>query len=177
MLFGVGLVSVGAAGVLAVAVMLAPRGAESFDIVAARETDIGSAPLHVQLPRSTDLAALARAERHVAPLGPRGATDPHAIYLIRDGTGAIRAYLAADPRTDCALEWTRIQTGSGPVVPTFAERFYDPCHGSLYDRNGIVVGGPSPWALDEAVLTIRDGTVYIQSGAVHAGAWLATVSR
>lgn len=52
-------------------------------------------------------------------------------------------------------------------------RFHETCHGSLYDRNGTVVGGPSPWTLDEAIIDVRDGVVFVRTRDVRPGLWIA----
>jgi Rieske Fe-S protein len=46
---------------------------------------------------------------------------------------------------------------------------HDVCHGSIYDFAGQHVGGPSPWSLDELVLTVKGGRVYARTDAVIPG--------
>jgi Rieske Fe-S protein len=43
------------------------------------------------------------------------------------------------------------------------------CHGSIYDFDGEHIGGPSPWSLDELILTVRDGRVYARTDEVIPG--------
>ena len=82
------------------------------------------------------------------------------LFLVRDSSGAIRAFIGEDPRNSCKLLW-RTDIGSGV--------FYDPCHGSLYDRQGRVVGGPSPWNLNEWAVGISDGRVSVDPSKILTG--------
>jgi Rieske Fe-S protein len=50
---------------------------------------------------------------------------------------------------------------------------HDTCHGSIYNFAGERIGGPSPWTLDELVVTVRDGRVYASTSAVIPGRWVA----
>ena len=45
-------------------------------------------------------------------------------------------------------------------------RFNCPCHGSIYNRYGLVKGGPAPKPLDLFAITIEDGEVIVDTGAV-----------
>ena len=91
------------------------------------------------------------------------------IMLVKDA-GAIRAFIGIDPRNGCRL------VVEGPkLLPkaSGAVAFHDPCHGSLYDFSGRKIGGPSPWNLDELVITVRNGKVYANPGEVMPGRWIA----
>jgi hypothetical protein len=83
---------------------------------------------------------------------------PTSVFLVRDEAGGLHALIGEDPRNGCALEWK------------YETMFYDVCHGSIYDRRGQRVGGPSPWNLNELALEIRDGDVYINPGRIVVGA-------
>ena len=39
-------------------------------------------------------------------------------------------------------------------------KFYGPCDGSLYDRRSKVIGGPSPFNLNEVRAEVKDGMLY-----------------
>jgi len=57
-------------------------------------------------------------------------------------------------------------THLGCSVP-FAEsekQFHCPCHGSLFDKTGQVVGGPAPRPLDLFPVTIKNGEVWVDTG-------------
>lgn len=83
---------------------------------------------------------------------------PVPVYLVRDDAGATHAFIGSDPRNGCALVWRAEQAA-----------FYDGCHGSLYDRRGRIVGGPSPWNLNELAVDVRGSDLYIDSGQIITG--------
>ena len=83
------------------------------------------------------------------------------MFLVRDSVNAIRAFIAQDPRNGCALDW-RIDVSDGA--------FYDTCHGSLYDRQGRRIGGPSPWNLNEWAVLEKDGAIFIDPTKILTGA-------
>lgn len=92
------------------------------------------------------------------------------IYITRNGD-SIHAFIGVDPRNGCELRYHETR------VPSFREPvgvlLHDSCHGSIYDLKGQRVGGPSPWSLDELVITIRNGLVYADATKVIPGRWLA----
>lgn len=82
------------------------------------------------------------------------------VFLVRDSSDRIRAFIGEDPRNSCKLLWrTDVQSGV----------FYDPCHGSLYDRQGRVVGGPSPWDLNEWAVETKNDTVLVDPSKILTG--------
>ena len=105
---------------------------------------------------------------------PRMATRPTrdgdlAVWLVRSD-GAVRAFIALDPRNGCRLDTLKVAHDSRQ--PPSITVFYDVCHGSLYDLGGDHVGGPSPWTLDQLVLTVRDGVVYADLHDVIPGRYI-----
>jgi len=83
------------------------------------------------------------------------------LVLVRDISGTIRAFVGEDPRTACVLRW-RPDVRRGVL--------YDPCHGSLYDRQGHVVGGPSPWDLNEWTVQVRADRILVDPSKIMIGA-------
>jgi hypothetical protein len=82
------------------------------------------------------------------------------LFLVRDAAGMIHAFIGKDPRNGCALEWwPEVQGGV----------FHDICHGALYDRQGRVVGGPSPWNLNQWTVEVRDNTVFVDPSKIITG--------
>jgi hypothetical protein len=87
------------------------------------------------------------------------------VYLVRDGD-EVRGFIGVDPRNRCEIELLPARTlpwGSFPAM------LHDVCHGSIYNFAGERIGGPSPWSLDELVLTVSGGRVYVRSDAVIPG--------
>jgi nitrite reductase/ring-hydroxylating ferredoxin subunit len=82
------------------------------------------------------------------------------LFLVRDAADMIRAFIGEDPRNGCVLLWrTDVRGGV----------FYDPCHASLYNRQGRVVGGPSPWDLNEWAVEVKDGKVFVDPSKIITG--------
>ena len=89
---------------------------------------------------------------------------PVTVFLLRDDTGQPRAFIGEDPRNGCALEWLpERREQQQPAV------FRDSCHGSIYDRQGRLVGGPSPWNLNGLALEVREGKAYIDPKIIVTG--------
>jgi len=109
----------------------------------------------------------AKRARGVAALGYFGVRTSLSaglpIYLVRDGE-TVRGFIAVDPRNGCELEFWNVFTR-----PNYPAMFHDVCHGSIYDLSGEKLGGPTPWTLDELVITVRDGVVYADAGVVRPG--------
>lgn len=83
------------------------------------------------------------------------------VFLVLDDQDAMHAFIGKDPRNSCALIWR------ADITPP---KFYDPCHGSFYDRWGKVVGGPSPWNLNEVSAEVREGDIYLDPNRFVLGA-------
>ncbi|MEW6567856.1 MAG: Rieske 2Fe-2S domain-containing protein [Chloroflexota bacterium] len=77
-----------------------------------------------------------------------------------------RFYISRLPEGLLAL-WHRC-THLGCAVPWVeAEgQFHCPCHTSLFDVRGEVMGGPAPRPLDLFPITIVDGEVWVDTGQV-----------
>ncbi|MGH2500073.1 MAG: ubiquinol-cytochrome c reductase iron-sulfur subunit [Candidatus Limnocylindria bacterium] len=99
------------------------------------------------------------------------ALRPTPVFLVRDEDGRLRAFIGEDPRNGCALEWMTIPPNRNWFIEGVRVEavFYDPCHGSQYDRRGRVIGGPSPWYLNELATEIRDGDLYVDPGNIVVG--------
>ena len=87
------------------------------------------------------------------------------VYIVKED-GSIRAFIAIDPRNGCDL---RYEDATTKPWGRFPAGFHDICHGSFYDLDGNLLGGPSPWAMDELVVTVREGKVYADRSAVLPG--------
>lgn len=74
-----------------------------------------------------------------------------------------RFFIVRSPEGFLAL-WQKC-THLGCAVPWVEEegQFHCPCHGSLFDRNGEVLGGPAPRPLDTFPVTVRSGEVWVDT--------------
>jgi hypothetical protein len=144
--------------------------------IVARTTDVSGTPQPIQvvLQRGAD-RTLQRERSAFGPCAPGKMGCPTSnevqsilVFLVRDESGALHAFIGEDPRNGCALEWMTIQVSPPNRVLNDAV-FHDVCHGSIYDRRGQIVGGPSPWNLNALATEIRDGDVYIDPGRILVG--------
>jgi len=94
------------------------------------------------------------------PAGARISLDTRRICIVREGdkVGAIS--------TTC--------THLGCIVGVSETGFACPCHGSHYDQDGIVTGGPAPRALPWYQVTLApNGDLYVdKDNEVEAGTYL-----
>jgi Rieske Fe-S protein len=175
MLVAVGVVAAAAAVAF---VLLAERPDETLTA-----QDVGSATAVTATPLSGSVRAqdgadrLLQRERTGSPCGVSQGAVPAmgcplstpirmvALFLVRDPADSIRAFIGEDPRNGCALAWRpEVQGGV----------FLDVCHASLYDLLGRVVGGPSPWNLNEWAVEIKDGKVFVDPSKIIPGQSRAT---
>lgn len=73
------------------------------------------------------------------------------FYISRTEDGLLALYQKCT-HLGCAVPW----------VPE-ENRFHCPCHGSLYDKHGEVIGGPAPRPLDLFPITIRNSEVWVDT--------------
>ena len=74
------------------------------------------------------------------------------FYISRTEDGLLALYQKCT-HLGCAVPW----------VPK-ENRFHCPCHGSLYNKVGEVIGGPAPRPLDIFPITIHNGEVWVDTG-------------
>ena len=88
--------------------------------------------------------------------------SPNTVHTIKEG----RFHLVRLENGSFLALWQRC-THLGCSVPWVADekQFHCPCHGSLYDQTGVVLGGPAPRPLDMFPLTIRDGEIFVDTGS------------
>lgn len=143
--------------------------------------DVGSASEVAQTPMIRIVAAESGADRLLQrdrtgyPCGvivmgcpPSTPVRQVPLILVRDSAGTIRAFVGEDPRNGCVLRW---RPDIRPGV------LYDPCHGSLYDRQGHIVGGPSPWDLNEWAIQLRADRILVNPSKIITGAALGFPRR
>ncbi len=84
------------------------------------------------------------------------------VNLVQEG----RYYISALEEGGYLALWWRC-THLGCTVPWVAgeKQFHCPCHGSLYNTKGEVIGGPAPRPLDLFPITLLDGNLVVDTGS------------
>jgi Rieske Fe-S protein len=162
-LFGLGLVSIvavcAAVGVAALTPKFGARiEAQDIGLVSFASLRDG-VPAHVTMHDDVGLDVKARDLRSQGlyqPMGGRAHQEELPIWVVKTGS-SVRAFIAIDPRNGCNLE---VINGT---------LFHDVCHGAIYTFDGERAGGPSPWTLDELVVSVRGDIVYADRHAVLPG--------
>lgn len=73
------------------------------------------------------------------------------FYIVRSEEGFLALWQKCT-HLGCAVPWVE-EDG----------QFHCPCHGSLFDRRGEVLGGPAPRPMDTFPVTIRNGEVWVDT--------------
>jgi Rieske Fe-S protein len=153
-------------------ILLRPPGRS--DSAIATVNALSATPTFLVLRDLAGLDALAhsRREQQGIPVMGRASIGPDLpVWIFRVGDD-VRAFIARDPRNGCPLElYPAGPSMQHTAVAGFA-LFHDTCHGSLYDDRGRPVGGPSPFYLDQLLLTIKDGAVYASATDVRVGEFM-----
>lgn len=80
------------------------------------------------------------------------------FYLAHNPDGLLAMWWKC-PHLGCAVPWV------GP--PESPQAYRCPCHGSMYDANGVRTGGPAPRPLDLMRVTVAgDGSVRVNTGEI-----------
>ncbi len=146
-----------------------PRLEASGPVGVARLADVSTVPLVVSVRMPDGAERLLQRKRTGHPCAPvisvgcpaSTPVRPVTVFLVRDDRDALHAFIGNDPRNGCAIAWLGGQWMQGV--------FHDVCHGSLYDRRGQVVGGPSPWHLNELAIEVRGADVYVDPRRILTG--------
>lgn len=67
------------------------------------------------------------------------------FYIVHLEGGILALYQKC-PHLGCAVPWVAAE-----------DQFHCPCHGSLYNLEGVVIGGPAPRPMDTFPVTIENG--------------------
>lgn len=79
------------------------------------------------------------------------------FYLVRNDQGVLALYTKC-PHLGCTVPYV------GPSdVPN---AFQCPCHGSQYDYNGVLTGGPAPRPLDLMAVTVDGSDISVDTGDI-----------
>lgn len=65
-----------------------------------------------------------------------------------------------------ALYWKCVHLGCTVPWNETEKQFHCPCHGSLYNRHGVVIGGPAPRPLDIMKVTVDGGNLVVDTGTI-----------
>ena len=81
------------------------------------------------------------------------------FYLVRNNDGLLALYTKC-PHLGCSVPYV------GPADSPQA--FKCPCHGSMYDYDGVRTGGPAPRPMDIMAVTVDEttGTVQVNTGDI-----------
>ncbi len=74
-------------------------------------------------------------------------------YLYRLDNGSFMALWQRCTHLGCTVPWVDSEN-----------QFHCPCHGSLFDKTGVVLGGPAPRPLDIFPVTITNDEVFVDTG-------------
>ena len=80
------------------------------------------------------------------------------FYLAHNADGLLALWWKC-PHLGCTVPWV------GP--PDSPHAYQCPCHGSMYDYNGVRTGGPAPRPMDLMRVTVaEDGNVRVDTGEI-----------
>lgn len=78
------------------------------------------------------------------------------FYLINNEDGLLALYWKC-PHLGCVVPWAQGEN-----------QFHCPCHSSLYNRHGEVIGGPAPRPMDLMAIEVDEtGALIVNSGDIH----------
>ena len=82
------------------------------------------------------------------------------FYLSRVPEGVLALWWKC-PHLGCTVPWK----ADDPTMDQLASkgRFNCPCHGSIYDRYGLIVQGPAPRPMDVFPIEIREGRIFVNT--------------
>ncbi|MDT7043123.1 ubiquinol-cytochrome c reductase iron-sulfur subunit [Candidatus Nitronereus thalassa] len=73
-----------------------------------------------------------------------------AVWVVRQPDDQVKVFSPICPHLGCGFRWNQQDS-----------QFTCPCHGSVYDPMGKVLGGPAPRSLDELPSKIEDGELKV----------------
>ncbi|MCC6628111.1 MAG: Rieske 2Fe-2S domain-containing protein [Chloroflexi bacterium] len=82
------------------------------------------------------------------------------FYVIHNAAAAgapagLMAFYWKCTHLGCTVPWAQAE-----------DKFHCPCHGSIFDRHGLVVGGPAPRPLDTMAIKIDGDNVTVDTGKI-----------
>ena len=97
------------------------------------------------------------ADQVPAPNAPPYQSTAGRFFLVHNNEGLLALYTKC-PHLGCTVPWV------GP--PDSPQAFQCPCHGSMYDYNGVRTGGPAPRPMDLMKVSVDGGTVKVDTGEI-----------
>ena len=85
------------------------------------------------------------------------------FYVSRLPGGLLALYRKCT-HLGCVVPWRPDEQSEDSLAAT--GRFNCPCHGSRFDRYGVVKGGPAPRPLDIFPISIEGGKVIVDTGTI-----------
>lgn len=76
---------------------------------------------------------------------------PHNVWAVKDASESVTVFSPVCTHLGCQVAW---DPGTG--------RFVCPCHNSVFTKDGAVVSGPAPRALDALPTKVKDGVLSVQ---------------
>jgi menaquinol-cytochrome c reductase iron-sulfur subunit len=76
-------------------------------------------------------------------------TSRAALYVLNQGDGTFAVYDIHCTHVGCPVRWN-----------AQADRFFSPCHGGMFDKDGRVLAGPPPRPLDRYEYKVEKGILY-----------------
>ena len=102
------------------------------------------------------------------PLGSMTYFPDARFYLVHlplagGGSGFLALYRRCT-HLGCVVPWRADEPSEDDIAKT--GRFNCPCHASIFDRRGLVRGGPAPRPLDLFPVAIEKGEVLVDTGKI-----------
>ena len=76
---------------------------------------------------------------------------PHNVWAVKDASGSVTVFSPVCTHLGCQVAWN-----------PGTQRFVCPCHNSVFTKDGAVVSGPAPRALDTLPTKVKDGVLSVQ---------------
>lgn len=75
----------------------------------------------------------------------------HDVWVVKHADGSAEVFSPVCPHLGCGYRWDAVD-----------RKFKCPCHGSTFDINGRVLGGPAPRDLDTLPAKVENGILYVK---------------
>lgn len=99
----------------------------------------------------------------LGPVGSMTYFPEQRLYLSRLPTGLLALYRRCT-HLGCVVPWLPDERSEDSLAQK--GRFNCPCHGSIFDRYGVVRAGPAPRPLDTFPVEIVEGKMVVDTGKI-----------